>query len=399
MKIAIITGHFIPEFGYQEVYLARAFARIGHEVCVFTTPVVPVNYRNQSVNKNYQAGIEKEAESGIEIRRLKTFFSIGLWVYSFRLKKSVLDFQPDVAIILAVGKLFPLPVLNMSGGSFRKYSILGNNSDFFNWQSFGSVLTSFADIIKNKLVRNSLYRKAVKKSDLLFSYTSETDEILRKMLNPRLIDLFNKKLRKLTLGFDPGLYFFDEKSFFETRKKYKIPEGAFVLVTSTRVHENKRLDLIINALAELVTGGKEIYYLIAGFQGDAYELKLKQYITEKKLSGHVICIDFASHSTLREIYCAADVAVWIKPSISILEAMGTGLFMLLENRPSMDHLLIDGENGFYFLPGELTGFLSNSYQTFSKTDSISRFAERKKIAKTNFDTFSYNVIAHKCLAG
>src|SRR5438105_4207088 len=39
MKIAHVCQYYLPEFGYQEVYLPRAQASMGHHVTVFTTNV------------------------------------------------------------------------------------------------------------------------------------------------------------------------------------------------------------------------------------------------------------------------------------------------------------------------------------------------------------------------
>lgn len=397
MKIAVIAGHYIPEFGYQEVYLARAFARSGHEVCVFTSPVVPKAYRNKVVNRNYSEGIEYNKEFGITIRRLRIVFSVGLWVYSRQLKQAVLDYYPDIIFILAMGKLFPLPVLNIKNENLRKYTVLGNNFDFFNWQSLKSKISSFGDILKNKLIRNHLYRKAVKESDLLFSYTDETDIIMRKMLNKKLKEIYNHKLRKISLGFDPRQYYFDEPSFYEIRNKYSIPENAFVFATSTRVNENKRLDLVLNSLSELQKSGKEFYYLIVGFQGKSYDSKLKDLIKEKDIFNRVICVDFSDHDTLRKIFCASDAGIWIKPAISILEAMGTGLKIILPNKPGMNHLLASGKNGYYFNPDEMTKIMTRVIEDHESMNISTRLQLRENTAGFNFREFSYDVIARKCL--
>jgi len=37
MRIGIVSAHYMPEIGYQEVHLAKAYARLGHTVKVFTS--------------------------------------------------------------------------------------------------------------------------------------------------------------------------------------------------------------------------------------------------------------------------------------------------------------------------------------------------------------------------
>ncbi len=55
MRIAIATGHFMPEIGYQEVYLARAYSRLGHEVKVFTSTLISPTGKNV-LKGNYKDG-------------------------------------------------------------------------------------------------------------------------------------------------------------------------------------------------------------------------------------------------------------------------------------------------------------------------------------------------------
>ena len=42
-KVALVCGHFVPQLGYLEVHLARAWSALGHEVSVFTSNQIP-NY-------------------------------------------------------------------------------------------------------------------------------------------------------------------------------------------------------------------------------------------------------------------------------------------------------------------------------------------------------------------
>src|SRR5450631_522027 len=111
MKIAIVCGHFMPEIGYQEVYLTKAFAKAGHDVTVFASTEISPSGK-KIINAPYKEGVVTDKRYGFKIRRLKTKSSLNSKVVSHDLKKYVKDFSPDVIILLAIAKLFPMPILS-----------------------------------------------------------------------------------------------------------------------------------------------------------------------------------------------------------------------------------------------------------------------------------------------
>ncbi|MGE3654978.1 MAG: hypothetical protein AB7G22_12715, partial [Flavobacteriales bacterium] len=68
MKIAIVCGHFLPSMGYIEVHLANAFHKLGNEVKVITSDVVPSYVKKIS---------ELSENTPYEMVRLKASFSMG----------------------------------------------------------------------------------------------------------------------------------------------------------------------------------------------------------------------------------------------------------------------------------------------------------------------------------
>ena len=90
----------MPEVGYQEIHLPRAFARSGHTIKVFTSDA-SVNLGGEMNKLNYKSGLFYDEKYGYEILRLPSL-SYKSKAYSFKLKKAVLEFKPDVLIILGV---------------------------------------------------------------------------------------------------------------------------------------------------------------------------------------------------------------------------------------------------------------------------------------------------------
>ena len=80
MKIIHIIDYFQPRLGYQEVFLAREHARLGHDVYVVTSdrynPTVYSGNAAETVMGKRIAGSGFSDEEGIRVWRLKTLFEI-----------------------------------------------------------------------------------------------------------------------------------------------------------------------------------------------------------------------------------------------------------------------------------------------------------------------------------
>ena len=78
MKIVHVVDYFHPELGYQETFVAREHARMGHEVCVVTSdrysPFIYKENRNLLGNRIKKPGMFMERD--IKVWRLKTLWEI-----------------------------------------------------------------------------------------------------------------------------------------------------------------------------------------------------------------------------------------------------------------------------------------------------------------------------------
>ena len=150
MRIAIVCGHFMPEVGYQEVYLARAYSRLGHEVQVITSDKPSPSVKN--VKKvDYLIGLDRDEKFKFSILRLHSILRLGANIISIELKKALEEFHPDIVLVVGIGKIFPLPILkNSKGRKYKLVALFGDNKDFWNWSSVGQSLKSLKSILLQK---------------------------------------------------------------------------------------------------------------------------------------------------------------------------------------------------------------------------------------------------------
>ncbi|MBW2058234.1 MAG: glycosyltransferase family 4 protein [Deltaproteobacteria bacterium] len=390
MEVVIVTGHFMPEVGYQEVYLARAFSRLGHTVHVIASDRPSPSARGV-MTSSYRRGFQRDDRHGYTILRLPATVSAGSLVLSPGLRSALAEISPDLVVVIGVGKLFPLPVL--TGPEKRRHRLIalfGDNSDFSNFNKPKARLLRY-------LVKNRAYRLAVRSCDRLYLYTPETESLLLSSLPDSLRASFLEKRVASTLGYDPEEFYFDGKERRRVRDKLKITEEEVVFITSTRITPEKRIDEVVPLVSRMRKEGKKVRYIIIGCLADPCGRRLKSLLEKQPDPGIFLAYPFLDHGRVREFCCASDLGVWTRPSISIQEAMGTGLPVVLARRPGLMHLVQQGANGWYFEMESPSPILEKAYSEVAERDQEARLAWRRQLAARNRHNLSYHRIAESML--
>jgi glycosyltransferase involved in cell wall biosynthesis len=391
-KIAIVCGHFMPEVGYVEVQLAKAFSRLGNDVHVFTSTLIPGAIKNKLPKETaYKVGTTNS--SGYQITRLNPYFSLGQMVKCKGLLEHVLAFQPDVIIIVGLGKLFPKPVLKHPFLHTKTIVLLADNEDSFD--QFSGAKGGYHQIKKlalRKVFKDPIYKLAVKKVNQFFAYTPSAPDVVLNYLPKKLHATFLQKVAPLSLGFDDEEFYFDEKIRLSKRKELSFSENDMVLITATRITAFKKLEKVIDVVDKINSEGTSLKYIIAGFGEDAYSEKLKNYIASKKHATQFLTLPFLSHTELLKLYHAADIGYWSSHIITHYEAMGTGLHIILPDKKNIQHVIEQDINGWKFKELEI-------YATFSHaTAQINLFrAKRRDLADAAKLKFAFTTIAQKIL--
>lgn len=383
MKIAIVCGHFLPEMGYVEVYFAKELAKAHHQVAVITTSAIPA-YVKHLTAANYAVGKQLHHEHNYAIFRLKPIVSLGQMVLSYGLKKIIQDFSPNVIIVIGVGKFFPFPVFNLKG-NYKINTLLGDNED-----SFENKTTLIK--IKNhflKKIKAFAYVKAIKKSTFLFTYTPETVGLVKKIVDKKLHSLLEKKSVSISLGFDEETFYFNENERNTKRKQLGLTD-EIVIVTATRIVPYKRLEKLIDWVDEANKQGINLHYIIIGFFDDAYGNEVKTYIQQKKYASQFTCLPFLPNNEVRKLYAAADIAYFPTAVISIFEAMGTGLPLVLPQKNNISHILDNKTSGFYIENENINDAIKRAILLINAS-----YFNRQELIVQNSQKFSWKSIVEK----
>tara|TARA_Y100000589_G_scaffold110243_1_gene104797 strand:- start:54517 stop:55662 length:1146 start_codon:yes stop_codon:yes gene_type:complete len=361
-KIALVCGHFIPNLGYIEVYLAKKMAQQNFDVCVFTSNKIPA-YVSTVADLNIE-------ENAYQVKRLPAQFSKGQMVWSNNLTAEIKKFNPDKIIVIGVGKLFPYPVYK----KFKHKEIItlfGDNVHNYNLKS-GGMVVRFKQKILDK-IKNKVYRKALKISNKLIGYTPETEDLLLARF-PEFKAEIQQKYRFVSLGFDDEIYYLNNSLREKTRNELAIDQNTLVGITVTRFNKNKQIEKIVDFVGKL-NQYQPVKYILLGAANDAYSKQIEQLIEKKKLQETIILLPFEKDkSKINALYNAADFGIWTQPAISVIEAKGTGLPVFLPREKSMQHLTLDNTGLFYT---ELDNIFAQKCLQFMTE------ANRKQIANKN----------------
>ncbi|MDX2173150.1 MAG: glycosyltransferase family 4 protein [Bacteroidota bacterium] len=391
MRIGVVSAHYMPEIGYQEVHLAKAYARLGHTVKVFTS-TASVNLGGDIANLNYKKGVSIDTKYNYEIERLPSL-SFKSKALPFGLKRSVAAFKPDVLVILGVAKIFPAALLSKHFfGNVKIVSVYGDAKEYLDRGTFQQKIKTAIHEFGYSTIKYPLYRKAIKYGDKLILNIPETNQLFLDFLKGKDKVNFESKKVMLNLGYDPDEYYFKNEDRISVRKELNIKDDEIVIITSTRVNKRKNLEQIIQLVSKLNVLGKKVTYIIVGFLGDEYEQELKLFINKQPFPNAFKCFPFLNAKEIRKLYCAADAGMWLKVAISIQEAMGTGLPVILENKSSVNHLIEDGKNGWFFTKDTFNDIIEKVVNLLSENNT-----NREQLTTNNAKMLSYDVIAKKIL--
>lgn len=383
MKIAIVCGHFLPEMGYVEVYFAKELTKAQHQVMVITTNKIP-SYVKKIEAKKFLVGQEKNTEYGYAIFRMAPFFSLGQMVVARGLKKTLLQFSPGLVVVVGVGKLFPYPIYKLNS-AFRIVTLLGDNSESFENETLRKR-------VKNKLIKllkRPVYTKAIQHSEKLFPYTPETIHLVKQLVSKNQFDALEKKSTSISLGFDDDVFYFDANERAAKQKELNLFHQT-IMITATRIVPYKRLEQMIDVVDLLNTKGINLHYVIVGFFEDAYSQKVKKYIQQKKYAHQFTCLPFLPNNEVRQLYASADIAYFPTAVISIFEAMGTGLVMVLPSKNNVSHILDGTRNGFYIKDETLEETVQKAIQHLTQPGF-----NRQALIEQNSNLFAWKNIVKK----
>ena len=134
--------------------------------------------------------------------------------------------------------------------------------------------------------------------------------------------------------------------------------GDLVVAVTGKVHARKRPDLVVNACAA-AERHKSVRLVFAGQVDTAVRMRAEREAPDLVKAGRLQFLPMLGRGALADLYMAADVVIFARlPSISIYEAAGTGVRLLVGRDAFSDWLQSQCSTIEAVDPSELADYLS-----------------------------------------
>jgi glycosyltransferase involved in cell wall biosynthesis len=183
-----------------------------------------------------------------------------------------------------------------------------------------------------------------------------------------------KSVPIIRLGVDTERFKFSKKNRREIRQKLKIKATEYLLIYAGKITPNKKVEVLIQALSNITSKYKLL--LIGGGEA-AYVKLITSAISE---TGQLIKMDLVNNKELHKYFSAADIGVWPgDPSLSMLEAIATGLPLVTSKSSETDYLA-SIDSVFRVQQGDVTG-LAKSILIIPKITEKARIDRQNELKK------------------
>jgi len=378
MKIVHLCNYIQPKLGYQEYFLAKEHARMGHDVFVVTSdryyPFPDYDNTVKAVLGGRIIGAGEEECEGFKIIRLNILFEKGTQVWLKGLYTAVKKIMPDLVICHVYGSINSVRIINMK--KKLKFKLYTDSHGLFTSDS-NSIMAKLFYFLMNK---NAL----IKYNDRIIAVAYECAKYVEEKFR-----VPKNKIEMIPLGADTDIFKFDRQKRLDIRKKLLIKEDDFVVIFTGKIIKNKGVHIILEAIKK-VKAKKKIVLIALGNGNDDYCDYLKQ------LSGSIhncmfVRINAVENNMMPGYYSAGDIAVWPnEATIGTIEAMACSLPVVCHKSLKERY---EAGNGFGVNkddPGELAEILQFCIDNLKEVKKMGLLSK-----KTVEERFSWKVIAKK----
>lgn len=387
MRIARLVQYFQPRFGYAEYYLMTELAKQGHEVCIITS-----DHYSQSV-KSFDKSIDvttecgKFIENGLTVYRLPTVFENGQLIASRNLKRSLKDFEPDV--LHSNDLFYPSTLLAICYKKLGYRLFVDSITGTFNPRGFTLLGFDLYRLLFKHYLKDNV--------DGFFAISKGSKKWLKKNFG-----IPYDSIGLIPLGADDRLFFPSTIARESTRSALGLSDDEILIIYTGKLLPEKDIDVLIKSVAQLESKTFKLRLLLVGSGPLAYMRYLTRLVESRKIRKNVMFISTVARTELPKYYNAADIAVWPgSPSISIIEAMSTGLPIIIASYPKpredaydTSHL-IEYSNGLDFQRGHVSQ-LASSIESLAFNEDL-RNEMRKKSRKLVEQKINWATIATQYL--
>jgi glycosyltransferase involved in cell wall biosynthesis len=231
------------------------------------------------------------------------------------------------------------------------------------------------------------------RAKFLYKFHTDGFVVISKKAKDTVVDKWGFAPESVELA-EPGVdirRFSPEKEIPDNCNGFGLDDGSFVVGVVTRIRESRRLDVPLQAVAELAKAFPQLRLLVVGRgSGSAVKDVIEDPAAKMGISDRVVLAGYCYDDRLVAAYRAMDVLVYPVPGTdkscrTVREAMASAVPVVASRIGFLPELVHNGVNGrlMQLSPQDLASILSDLIKYPGKLDEMSQNALR--IAQKKFD--------------
>jgi len=390
MKIVHVMDWFIPRLGYQENVLPAEQKKLGYDVSIITSDRLPSyeGYHNHigRLIGDRKIGIGVFSDREISIYRLPCILEHkrhGQIVY-LGLKKKLMELKPD--IVHAHGVFTPSTLQIVFHGRKNKYKVvIDDHSDSYNFLPNSILAKSYLEVVKQ------FYKRYNKNVSRFLPVTYSSKNIIKSLLR-----IPEDKIELLHLGVDVNIFKESKDLRKKGRKELDIKDDEILIISSGKFTQKKDIHILIRTFEDVYKKYPNSKLLLIGNGPLEYMTYLRDLAEALMIKEKVIFHDFVVNTELPKFYNAADIGVWPgSPTITIIEAIATGLPIIIPSQNSPYSILLNNQSVLGFEEGDF-------HSLFEKINILIEDTEKREKISTQAlklveKELSWEIIARKSI--
>lgn len=342
MKIVHVVNHFLPDYGYQEHFLAKAMAALGHEVHVITSNRA---YPDHGVYKIFAERypdrvlpVRTYSRAGYTVHMLRAALEKNLQLVLRGLFGKIREIQPDLVIMHNLSRYETMRLAAYHRFFRPKWRLIVDDHTLFEFHEPKLYRRVYYALLRFFYGTLGMHKGI----DQFVPVADECASFLQKVFR-----LPAEKMKVVPLGVDCELFRFSAEGREEIRKSLRLEADSFLLSYIGKIVPERGLHEMLDWLCPLLKAEPKLQLLILGAGlNSEYGRSLQEFTSREGIASKVHFLPGVTQDQLPRYFSAADAAIWPKQeTIAAHEAAACRLPLILSNNP-ISRERTAGGNGF-----------------------------------------------------
>jgi glycosyltransferase involved in cell wall biosynthesis len=342
MKIIHITNYFMPELGYQEYYLAKYHAEMGHEVHIITSDKAYPKQSDYSVlNEIYPKRKLTTGDFITEnfiVHRLSSSVEFNMQLLLRGIIRKIDFISPDTIYMHGFTRFETLHISLWKKLSKKPFILVVDDhmqlSAYFE-RGYRKLYYAIFNFFLSKF-------RLFEAMDRVVAISEETKRYLESIFS-----LPDNKISIINLGVDREKFAYSSIDRVNQRKLLGIPRDAFLIIYAGKIIPPKKCDMVYSIAKEYLKSNPKVFLLFVGSGIDTdYAQEIKKMARNDGVENKIIWHPHIPHNELPKYFSAADTAIWpYQETMAALEAASCSLPIILRDS-TIAKEYVSNNNGF-----------------------------------------------------